>query len=207
MVYDKADIRRALALEGFDAGAAQQKMVPQPRGIKLPDLDRTTRQGGVLVLLYIKAGMTYLVLTRRRDDLNSHAGQVCFPGGRREEGESLEMTAIREAEEELGIRPGALEHLGHLECLYIPPSDYEVYPFIAWHNGSPQFIPQADEVAEIIEVPLAFLVNPACYREEVWDIRGYQVLVPYFQVFEHKVWGATAMMLSEFIERLRELQG
>lgn len=206
MAFSKAAIKQALELEGFDSGAAQQKMVPQPRGIRLPDVQKSTRQGGVLVLLYKKNELTHLVLTKRRADLNSHAGQISFPGGKREVGESLEMTALREAEEELNVKPETLESLGRLACLYIPPSDYEVYPFVAWHDGPPHFTPAIDEVAEIIEVPLTLLLDRSNYREEMWEIRGFQVHVPFFQVFEHQVWGATAMMLSELVERLR-LQG
>jgi mutator protein MutT len=157
----------------------------------------------VLVLLYIKDGRAHLVLTRRRDDLNDHAGQISFPGGRREDGETLEETALREAREEVGIEPANLEILGHLECLYIPPTDYEVYPTVAWHNGTPLFRQQVDEVAEIMEVPLAHLLDPANRLEELWDLRGFEVLVPFYLVGRHKVWGATAMMLSEFLQRLQ----
>ena len=76
---------------------------------------------------------------------------------------------------------------------------------MAWHDGRPNFIPQVDEVAEIIEVPLSHLLAPSTHQEEMWEIRGFQVQVPYYQVNEHKVWGATAMMLSEFLERIRTL--
>ena len=121
MDYLQADVRRALQLADFDGEAAQQKMVPIPRGIRPPEMAGRPRQGGVLVILYLLDGRTHLVLTRRRDDLNSHAGQISFPGGRREEGESLKNTAVREAQEELSVDPAALSHLGRLACLYIPP--------------------------------------------------------------------------------------
>jgi 8-oxo-dGTP pyrophosphatase MutT (NUDIX family) len=205
MDYLQSDVKRALQSADFDAEAAKHKMVPRPRGVRPPVMAGRPRQGGVLVILYLLNGRTHLVLTRRRDNLNSHAGQISFPGGRREEGESLKTTAVREAQEELSVNPSALNHLGRLACLYIPPSDYEVHPFVAWHDGRPEFRPQVDEVAEILEVPLAHLVDPATYREEMWEIRGFQVEVPYFLVDGHKVWGATAMMLSEFLERLRAL--
>jgi 8-oxo-dGTP pyrophosphatase MutT (NUDIX family) len=205
MDYLQSDVKRALQSADFDTEAAQHKMVPRPRGSRPPEMAGRPRQGGVLVILYLLNGRTHLVLTRRRDNLNSHAGQISFPGGRREEGESLKTTAVREAQEELSVNPSALNHLGRLACLYIPPSDYEVHPFVAWHDGRPEFVPQVDEVAEILEVPLAHLVDPATYREEMWEIRGFQVEVPYFLVDGHKVWGATAMMLSEFLERLRAL--
>jgi 8-oxo-dGTP pyrophosphatase MutT (NUDIX family) len=203
MRLSQEEIRRALELPAFDGEAAQQQMIPRPRGVRPPDMAGQPRQGAVLVALYNKDGRTHLVLTRRRDDLNDHAGQISFPGGRREEGEELEMTALREAEEEIGLRPVALTVLGRLSRLYIPPTDYEVYPFVAWHEGQPFFRRQAGEVAEILPVSLSHLLDPANQYEEPWDYRGMIIQVPFYQVDSHKVWGATAMMLSEFLERLR----
>ena len=199
-------IRQALKLDGFDPENAQKKMMPVPRGVRPPDRPGQPRQGGVLVLLYQQDGETFLVLTRRRDDLTAHAGQISFPGGRREDDESIEATAIREAKEEIGIDPVELELLGRLSPLYIPPTDYEVHPFVAWHSGRPQLTRQPSEVAEILVVPLNYLLEPENQFEEPWEIRGFQVQVPYYLVDDHKVWGATAMMLSEFLERLRRIE-
>ncbi|MCI0398811.1 MAG: CoA pyrophosphatase [Chloroflexi bacterium] len=205
--YSPDVIQQALNLPDFDILDAQLKMVPVPRGVRLPDKPGRPRQGAVLLLLYAWEGETYLVLTRRRDDLTSHAGQISFPGGRREDGEPLVQTALREAYEEVGVNPAALTLLGELSSLYIPPSDYEVHPFVAWHEGRPVFNVHDREVAELLEVPLAHLLDAANRVEEQWEIRGYPVQVPFFQVGEHKVWGATAMMLSEFLERLQALNG
>ena len=96
--------------------------------------------------------------------------------------------------------------LGRLSPLYIPPTDYEVHPFVAWHSGRPQLTRQPSEVAEILVVPLNYLLEPENQFEEPWEIRGFQVQVPYYLVDDHKVWGATAMMLSEFLERLRRIE-
>lgn len=198
-------IQQALRLESFDSFAAQMKMAPRPRiTIRAAETPGDPRQGGVLVLLYERVGRVHLVLTRRRDDLESHAGQISFPGGRREEEESLQTTAFREAYEEVGIPPADLNLLGRLSSLYIPPSDYEVHPFVAWYrHGRPAFTPQETEVAEILEVPLSHLLDPDTRQEEPWEIRGYQLNVPFYLVEGYKVWGATAMMLSDFLERLR----
>ena len=199
-------IRQALRLDSFDPEKAQKKMMPVPRGVRPADKPGQPRQGGVLVLLYQQDGETFLVLTRRRDDLSAHAGQISFPGGRREDGESIEATAIREAKEEIGIDPLELELLGRLSPLYIPPTDYEVHPFVAWHLGRPLLVRQPSEVAEILIVPLNYLLEPENQYEEPWEIRGFRVQVPYYLVDNHKVWGATAMMLSEFLERLRRIE-
>lgn len=204
--YTLADVRQALTLPDFDAVAAQKKMAPISRPERRPEsLPGKARLGGVLILFYCRQHELHLVLTRRRDDLNSHAGQISFPGGKHEEDETLQDTAVREAHEEIGIDPAAVTILGELTPLYIPPSDFEVHPTVAWYsNGQqPEFYPSDAEVAEILEVPLRHLLHPETRVEELWDWRGGKVLVPYFNVEGHKVWGATAMMLSELVERLR----
>ena len=201
-------VQQALGLLDFDAEAAQKKMAPLSRALVRPlGLQGTPRLGGVLVLLFCKDNSLHIVLTRRRDDLASHGGQISFPGGRNEAPETLLHTALRETEEEVGIMPADLEILGSLAPIYIPPSDYEVHPYVAWFsNGElPAFKAAPQEVAEIIEAPLAMLLDPASRTVETWDINGQQIVVPFFAVQGTKVWGATAVMLSELIERLRSI--
>jgi 8-oxo-dGTP pyrophosphatase MutT (NUDIX family) len=197
-------VREALRLPEFDALLAQGHMKPEPRAShRPPDKAGEARQGAVLLLLYPRQEQLHLVLTRRRDDLNSHAGQISFPGGRREPGETLQEAALREAQEEIGLHPAGVTLLGELSSLYILPSDFEVHPFVGWHDPAPLFVPQTAEVAEILQVPLSLLLRGDVREREVWQWRGFPLEVPFFRVGEHKVWGATAMMLSEFVERLR----
>ncbi len=200
------DVQKALTIPEFDDMAAHLKMVPSVRkNTRPPDRSGTVRLGSVLILLYCREGELHLVLTRRRDDMKSHAGQISFPGGRHEEPESLQMTALREAQEEVGTDPDRITVLGELSQLYIYPSDFQVHPFVAWYaNGNtPQFIPNPDEVADVIEVSLNHLLDPATVEEEPWTWAGTEMIVPFFAVHGYKVWGATAMMLSEFVERLK----
>jgi 8-oxo-dGTP pyrophosphatase MutT (NUDIX family) len=157
----------------------------------------------VLLLLFPHDDQVRFVLTRRRDNLAAHAGQISLPGGRREDGESLQETALRETYEEVGIEPQSISILGRLAPLYIPPSDFEVHPFVGWREERPAFVPQLSEVAEIIEAPLSDLLDDSSRREEVWERNGMSIQVPFFQINSHKVWGATAMVLSEFAERIR----
>ncbi len=199
-------VHQALELEDFDALTAQKKMMPFGAAERvIPENDDYVRIGAVLVLLYQRDDEMYLVLTKRREDLHSHAGQISFPGGKQEPPESLLITALRETEEEVGVPKTAVQSLGQLTSIYIPPSGFLVHPFVGYYQngGPPRFIPSVDEVAQVIEVPLTTLLNPETAVVEPWDFKGHEVLVPYFAIQEHKVWGATAIMLSEFLERLR----
>ncbi len=197
-------VRHALSLPGFDGVAAQGKMKPLPRAQLRPATrPGQPREGAVLLLLYPRGEHTCVLLTRRRDDLQAHAGQISFPGGRRERMETLAQAALREAHEEVGVEPSRVQLLGELTPLYIPPSDFQVHPFVGWHEQPAAFTPQPSEVAELLETPVRLLLDSQSRQEEVWNQRGMELRVPFFSIGPHKVWGATAMILSEFLERLR----
>ncbi|MFZ1396947.1 MAG: CoA pyrophosphatase [Candidatus Promineifilaceae bacterium] len=206
MELTTAVIQRALALPNFDAQAAHYNMLPTDRNRQRPAaLPGQPRVGGVLLLLYPADQHMQLVLTRRREDLKSHGGQISFPGGRIEVGETAVQAALRETEEEIGVPSHNITVLGELTSIYIPPSDYEVHPFVGWVNGGqrPSFVPEVREVAEILEVPVNHLLNPNTREIGPIPVRGATYTVPYYNVNGHKVWGATAIMLSEFLGRLR----
>ncbi len=192
-------IRRVLS--GPQPGwAAQKLMAPRPRPT-LADLGpgHQPRQGGVLILLYPSSGELALPLTRRTETVEYHKGQISLPGGAREGEEPLRLTALRETQEELGVAPLTMEVLGALTPLYVPPSDYCIYPFVAFCPFHPAWQPDSVEVAEVLEVPLSFLRDPGNVYHERWKIRGQMVEVPFYLVGRHKVWGATAMVLSELV--------
>jgi 8-oxo-dGTP pyrophosphatase MutT (NUDIX family) len=183
----------------------QMCMSPQPRPgsdrILDPNLD--CRRAGVLVLIYPCGDAPCLVLTRRTDAVDTHRGQISFPGGSLDAGEDAVAAALREGQEELAIDPALLEVIGALSSLYIPPSGFCIYPTVAYAAARPDFIPNPHEVAEIIEAPLAHLLMPDTRQEEVWEIRGAPVRVPFYAVGHHKVWGATAMVLCELLALLQ----
>ncbi|MDQ7029431.1 MAG: CoA pyrophosphatase [Ardenticatenia bacterium] len=159
---------------------------------------KACREGAVLVLVYPLENDPATVLTVRRDNLSAHAGQVAFPGGRREPGEPLVHTALREAHEEVGLPlADEVRVLGRLTPFYIPPSNFCVYPFVATLPYRPTFRPNAGEVKAILEVPIAHFLDPKTRREEIRVLQGTPAPVPYYAVGEHKVWGGTAMMLAE----------
>ena len=197
-------VEQALNLSDLDARQAQLKMAPRPRSLyRPPNKTGSPHQGGVLLLLYPNSGQLTFALTRRTETLGNHRGQISLPGGRRDAGETLAETALRETHEELGLHLEPTHLLGRLASLYIPPSDFEIHPFIAYVSQRPHLVPAPTEVAELIEVPLGQLLNPAVFREEEWIIRQVPVDVPYYLLGGQQVWGATAMVLSEMEQRLR----
>jgi 8-oxo-dGTP pyrophosphatase MutT (NUDIX family) len=146
-------------------------------------------------------------LTRRTETVENHKGQISLPGGRREGEELIEQTALREAQEELGVAPCAVEVLGALTPLYIPPSDFCITPVVGWTGARPDWQPDAVEVAEVLEIPLRHLADPANLHKETWQPGELSMQVPYFLVRGHRVWGATAMVLSEFLALLDSERG
>ncbi|MBC7227202.1 MAG: CoA pyrophosphatase [Thermoflexales bacterium] len=182
--------------------AAQVTMAPRPRPFRPPD-GSNPRQAGVLVLLYPVDGQLHLVFTVRPTNLDYHAGQVSFPGGGWEEGDaSLAETALRETREELGIPTGEIEVLGPLTPLYVPASHNMVHPFVALTPRRPAFQPDPLEVAELLEVPLATFRDPALRGEDRMERDRLEVVIPYYAVGGYKIWGATAVILAEFLALL-----
>jgi len=187
---------------------AQIRMAPRPGSLKPPTPQSTPRKSGVLVLLFPseKTGNLCLVLTRRTENVADHKGQISLPGGAVDpEDHSIAHTALREACEEVGVCSDAMRILGALTHIYIPPSDFCVQPYVAYMAQSPHFFPQPEEVAEILEVPLSFLLDEKNVVVEEWVIDGEVKQVPFFNVFGHKVWGATAVVLPEFAAILENL--
>ena len=190
------------SLQGQKPGfEAQRMMLPQPRpGTRfMHDVEDACYKAGVLILLYPVDGEVYLALTRRTESVDSHRGQISLPGGRKESDESLIEAALRETEEELGIGAKGLTVIGELTPLYIPPSQYCIYPTIAVADSRPVFRPSPEEVAELIELPLSHLLDDGNIVREEWTIRGMRVDVPFYHFQEYKIWGATAMVLAEFL--------
>jgi 8-oxo-dGTP pyrophosphatase MutT (NUDIX family) len=162
----------------------------------------------VLILLFPVNGEAFTVLMKRPDYGGVHSGQISLPGGKFEpDDETLMKTALREAQEEIGIHPESVHIIGRLTDLYIPPSRYLVSPFIGWTAHRPQFIRDPNEVAEVIEVGIAELFDEE--NQSVRKIRlplGIRMKVPAYVVSGNQViWGATAMILSEFKEVIRDL--
>lgn len=197
-------VRRAMALAepDFNPRIAQLRMSPRPRPLK-PVEGVLPRQAATLLLLYPHQEGLHFLLTRRSDAFRNHAGQISLPGGRQEQGESLLQTALRETCEEVGVCAEDIEILGELTDLYIPPSNFQVQPFVGYSQQRPTWQQQATEVTELIETPLHLLLDDSLKKEGATEIRGNLVDIFWYEVQGHQVWGATAIMLSEMEWRLR----
>ena len=205
LIITQDNVRDALDLADFDAATAQKPMIPGTRlnVTRKPD----SRQAGVLILLYPQPDALHFVLTRRTETLRGHSGQISFPGGKRDpEDNSFVDTALRETCEELGLCGRELREitiLGQLSTLYIPPSDFEVFPVVAALPYQPVFQPNPAEVAQVFSVSLTALLDARLKQSEYRDFKGQRVLIPYYAFHDQIVWGATAIMLSELEGRLR----
>jgi len=171
-----------------------------------PPVGVIPRQAAVLLLLYPDANDLRLPLTVRSDQLPSHRGEVSLPGGAIDPDEPGPINAaLREAHEELGVPPNAVNVWGTLSPLYIPPSNFQITPVVGLIDPAPTLRPNHAEVSAVITVTVRELLDPALVIEEQWTLRGAEVRVPFFAIAGHKVWGATAIVLSEFVARMRRV--
>ncbi|HCO43793.1 NUDIX hydrolase [Immundisolibacter sp.] len=189
----------------------QERMAPAPYRGSMEDrwqaIPEHHREAAVLLLLYPDATeKVALALIRRPNYSGPHAGQIGLPGGRREGDESLAQTALRETHEELGVEPAQLTLLGALSPLYVRASNHLVYPFVAYTQARPHFTPCEREVAEVIEVRLTRLLDMRFRGFEVVRFDDFgRVRVPYFALPGTRIWGATGMILGEFLALLEQL--
>jgi len=188
----------ARALSGALPGAAAQAdMAPEYLSCSDLGAPEGCREASVLVLLYPSAGSIRFPLIVRADSTGPHGGQIGLPGGEREGSETPGEAALREAEEELGVEPAAVELLGALSELYVPSSRFRVRPLVGWSAARPRFRPSPAEVAALLEPDLGELLDPANRRSGAREVRGRRWTVPYYQLAGREVWGATARILSE----------
>ena len=198
---------RKIKLPGEEA---HYKLAPMLRLRELENLDlqqKKPKQAAVLAVFYPgEQAETKFVLILRKTYRGVHSNQVGFPGGRVEEGDrDLAHTALRETEEEVGIPQEEVEVLRELTKLYIPPSNFWVQPFIGIMECRPKLIPQESEVEAVIEVDIDDFLADSCLTTETLSTSyAKNIEVPAFLLNGHVVWGATAMMLSEMKELLKQ---
>lgn len=164
------------------------------------------RPGCVLILLYQNAGEIYFPLIKRTDYKGLHSGQISLPGGKMEEGETENETALRETFEEIGVEPAKIEVIGKLSKFHVIPSNFLVTPVVATIDFVPNFIPDPREVDKVIHARLHDLIQEeAVITKEIIAAGQFKLNAPHFEVEGEMVWGATAMMLNEFRVVIREI--
>jgi 8-oxo-dGTP pyrophosphatase MutT (NUDIX family) len=162
---------------------------------------RGATRAGVLVPLYVQDDELHAVFTRRRDDLRRHPGEISFPGGRQDEGDpDLAATALREAHEEIGLAPRAVDLLGALEPTPTIATGYAVYPFVGLLEAGLEWTLSAREVAQVLELSLRELREG--YRRQRLIRRGIPIRTDTYVVGDHLIWGATARILSDLLDRI-----
>ena len=190
---------------------AQLKMAPPQRFGTMKTLlaiPENVRYAAVMMLLYPIEGELHFCLIQRSNYAGKHSGQISFPGGKKEE-EDVDYwaTALRETQEEVGVDSSKVTLLKQLSSTYIPPSNFYVYPYMAYVASRPNFIPEKGEVAQVIEVPLNDLLKEASMQEgSITASYSDEVVVPMFVFDSCDVWGATAMILAEAREMILLLE-
>jgi 8-oxo-dGTP pyrophosphatase MutT (NUDIX family) len=203
----RARLRAALG-RPLPGAPAQARMAPVPRPGWHPQAPPPPgRPAAVLALIYPLQGEggasgPALLYTERTESVDTHRGQVSFPGGGMEPNESPEDTALREAREEVAVEPEGVELLGRLTPLWIPATGYLVTPVVGLSGRRPAFRPHSHEVRRILEVPLADLLRPGAVRTEAVSRNGQWTAVRYFEMAGARLWGATAMMTAELLALL-----
>ncbi|MFH0896393.1 MAG: CoA pyrophosphatase [Bacteroidota bacterium] len=196
--------RFSLPLPGKDA-----HMIMSPK-IRPPGLETLTqptyKESSVLILFYPENGEWHLPFILRNDIGGPHKAQISFPGGKKEMyDENVIATALREAQEEVGIIPDDVRILGQLTDLFVPPSNFMVHPVVGYIDYIPDFIPDPKEVQKVLTTPLKMFLNTNAVNEKVvMSFQGFPISAPYFDLHGHTLWGATAMMMSELIEIAKE---
>ena len=161
-------------------------------------------RAAVLVPLYVEGGELHAVFTKRREDLRRHPGEISFPGGRQDQGDaSLAATALREAHEEIGLAPEAVDLLGALEPTPTIATGYAVYPFVGLLQPGLEWTLSAREVARVLELTLASLRDG--YRRQRLIRRGIPIRTDTYVVDDQLIWGATARILSDLLDRIGAL--
>ena len=166
-------------------------------------LGHTERQPAAVLVGWREGVQPRLILTVRTDQLLSHAGQVAFPGGRSDpaDGGDAVTTALRESEEEIGLDRALVTPLGFLDC-FETISGYRITPVVARVAAEARLYPAPQEVAEVFEVPLAFFLEPANLRRYTMEFRGQHRPMVEFVHGGHRIWGATAAMLFNLLQRM-----
>ncbi len=189
---------------------SHNKMAPEIRIRELREgfnPGRPPRKAGVMAIFYPRHHQTYFLLIHRKTYEGVHSNQVGFPGGKAEnQDKDLLETALRETFEEVGVRPGEIEVIRPISKIYIPPSNFEVQPFLGICQNALPFVVQEDEVEALVEIALPDLMDDKNLVTQILSTSyAKNIEVPAFRLNGHIVWGATGMMLNEIREIFKQV--
>jgi 8-oxo-dGTP pyrophosphatase MutT (NUDIX family) len=199
--------RLMIELPGFES---HKKMFPTQKGIPFRTVKATkdAKKSAVLLLIAIedRTNRISILFTLRSNKLKKHSGQISFPGGKCDENESFEETALRETYEEVGIPKKNIEVLGELSEIFVPPSNNIIKPIVGTCSGIPKLIINPDEVEEAFFIELGDLLLPEKIKVKESNFANFgKADVPYFDIHQEvPLWGATAIILSEFLDLINE---
>ena len=201
------DLRYRL-LQDLPGARAHEPLRATPVGTLLPKFEHKVppRPGSVLILLYPDSNRIVFPLIKRPDYLGAHSGQISLPGGKAEPGETVIETALREAQEEIGVDMRKVEVIGRLSDFFVIPSNFMVTPVVGVASGKPELVPDAVEVVQILHGDITSIIPDHSIRtKEILAAGRYRMMAPHFEIEGEIVWGATAMMLNEFRWVLRDV--
>lgn len=200
----KKYLKKALDAD-LPAAASHQKMLPPGR--RLTSLENElslVKQSSVLLLIFPDGDRLFTCLMKRPVTMKHHPGQISLPGGQLEKEDiSAQMAALREAREEVGIDPNEIEMLGKLSDLYVEVSRFSIQPFIAWADKKPEFMLNSGEAERLIFFPISDFVENELISETLIDTLTGSLTIRYYPLDGEIIWGATAMILSELIDILK----
>ena len=187
---------------GLPAADAHRVMAPMQRIVdqNYDEIKKTAKLSAVLILLFKNDNQWSTMLMERNTYNGHHSGQISFPGGRKEDYDiDLEATALREFQEEMGIKLSPQNVIGEMSELFIPPSNFYVKPYLAYTDDNLEFIPEEKEVSALLPIPLNQLLDPKVKTIEkvVVSKSNISINAPVYKVNGKTIWGATAMMISE----------
>lgn len=164
------------------------------------------KESAVMMIMYPNGDNIEIPMILRNVYDGVHSGQIGLPGGKKEEtDQDLLFTAIRETKEEINVDIKREDVIGNLSPLFVPVSNFVIHPFISWINEIPSFVPDASEVQKVFRVPLTHLRNPENIQSKSIEVSsGLKIKAPGIPIEDHFLWGATAMMIAEFLEILKD---
>jgi 8-oxo-dGTP pyrophosphatase MutT (NUDIX family) len=180
---------------------SHNKMLPPGRILNVPSDQINYHESAVLILLFPCQNQIQLCLIRRPATMKNHAGQIAFPGGKREKNDAdLVQTALREAQEEIGVDRETIEIFGIMSSVYVQISDFLITPVLGWLNEKPKIVIDKSEVDEVILVSLEELTDHLNRCDREMETKTGRIGVPGYEINGSFIWGATAMILAELID-------